>query len=182
LSDIWILTTFDLSGTLSPLDDIITELGIPFDIRLATSHVIPPSSLSVYGVGKNLSLQKSLNCRFRNMKSPPFQDDIGESLLVLFRHIPDGILVFISSYQLLNDLILRWKNSGLLRQMSQIKNVHVETQTNQDLFLRGFSVCCLLNVIFYFRYRSRRLRSAIRKGKTETSSKSPSSKFIECIR
>ena len=49
---------------------------------------------------------------FKNASTFAFQDSMGESLFSIASVVPDGLLVFLSSYGMLDKLSARWKDTG----------------------------------------------------------------------
>ena len=50
--------------------------------------------------------------------------------------MPAGVLVFLSSYSMLNKLELRWKQTGLWTEISTIKVIITESKGNQKVNVR----------------------------------------------
>lgn len=55
---------------------------------------------------------KLLCATFKNSSTFAFQDSVGESLRQLATIVPDGLLVFLPSYGMLDKLTTRWKDTG----------------------------------------------------------------------
>ena len=47
-------------------------------------------------------------------------------------NIPSGVIVFLSSYQLMNDLKITWQNLGILKRMKKNKKIFFEKQKQLD--------------------------------------------------
>lgn len=45
---------------------------------------------------------------------PEFKDRLGDAVLELCRVIPDGVLLFITSYSLMEALVQRWQVSNIV--------------------------------------------------------------------
>lgn len=52
-----------------------------------------------------------LNSTFKNAETFQFQDALGQTVLEACRVIPDGVLLFLPSYALMDKLIKRWQVS-----------------------------------------------------------------------
>ena len=50
---------------------------------------------------------------YKNQNEPAFQDALGRLLVESAGTIPDGLLVFLPSYTLLDKLLARWKVGGV---------------------------------------------------------------------
>ena len=97
------------SGTLAPLEGFASELGTPFDVRLEAPHVVDMARqvwAGVLGAGPD---RTQLNGVFRNASTEAYQDAVGAAVLGLIRLIPDGVLLFVTSYSLLERLTDRWQ-------------------------------------------------------------------------
>lgn len=100
------------SGTLAPLEGFASELGTPFDVRLEAPHVVDMARqvwAGVLGAGPD---HTQLNGVFRNASTEAYQDAVGAAVLGLIRLIPDGVLLFVPSYSLLERLTDRWQVRG----------------------------------------------------------------------
>jgi hypothetical protein len=116
------------SGTLSPLDSFASELGANFPVRVEASHVINVATQLFVGVVStcnDVSLKgvcALLFCYqfaltifagdYQNQTSTHYQDAIGASLTAISRVTPGGVLVFVSSYTMMNRLKERWDGTG----------------------------------------------------------------------
>ena len=65
-------------------------------------------------------------------KSVEYLDGLGTSVLQLARVIPGGVLVFVSSYSLVELLFTRWSSTGLMLQLKAVKTVVREPQKGGD--------------------------------------------------
>ncbi|CAM9582666.1 unnamed protein product, partial [Hapterophycus canaliculatus] len=68
----------------------------------------------------------SVRCVKNNTKNPKFLEEVGLTILSLARHIPSGVLVFLSSYSLLREAVGVWKSSGVWSGLERCKGVVVE--------------------------------------------------------
>jgi Fanconi anemia group J protein len=111
------------SGTLSPLDSFSSELGVAFPNKLEAQHIIDMNEqlvLACLPVSKNGT---SLNGSFKNVDSLTYQDAIGESVYNISKNVPGGVLCFVTSYNLLDKLITRWKATEQYQLLSDAKTV-----------------------------------------------------------
>ncbi|KAH9524209.1 Fanconi anemia group J protein [Bulinus truncatus] len=113
------------SGTLSPLTSFQSELGLNFSIQLEANHVIKDSQVWVGTIGSGPSGSK-LQAVFRNLETFAFQDELGGLVLRVCEIVPHGVLCFLSSYKVLEKLINRWENIGLLKKLAHKKKIIVE--------------------------------------------------------
>ncbi|KAL4419625.1 hypothetical protein ABPG77_008566 [Micractinium sp. CCAP 211/92] len=111
------------SGTLAPLEGFASELGTPFGITLEAPHVVDMRRqvwAGVVGAGPGGT---QLVATYKNQCEAAFQDAVGRVVLEAAACIPDGLLVFMPSYSLLDRLMARWKSTGTLKQLGELKKV-----------------------------------------------------------
>ena len=120
------------SGTLSPLDSFAKELGIPFVVRLEAPHVINPAR-QLYAVCQSMCPKGvPLLGKFANVQRYDYQDGVGHTLLGLAKVVPDGMLVFFTSYRTLDTVVNRWQMTGLMGRLEQHKAVFSECRGSAD--------------------------------------------------
>lgn len=119
------------SGTLSPLNSFVVELGTDFTHRLEAMHVIPGSQIwsGVFSRGPRNQKLLATHKHIDNMK---FQDEIIALLLLLVQVVPSGTLVFFSSYSLMDRLMKRWRETGELNVLKQVADVFVESRDSEE--------------------------------------------------
>jgi len=113
------------SGTLSPMDSFATLLKVQFPIRLENKHVIHDNQVWIGVVDKGPCGQK-LCSNFKSRNNVAYQEDLGKALVNVFRMVPNGLLVFFTSYGVMQLFTDTWGNVGLLERMNEIKPVVVE--------------------------------------------------------
>merc|ERR550519_2635567 len=120
------------SGTLSPMVTFASELEVKFPVTLEASHVIEEKQVwaGALGVGPT---GHSLNATYKNANSYGFQDELGKLILSICGTVPHGVLVFLPSYKLLNDLTARWQATGLWAELLGRKAVVTEPRFGDQL-------------------------------------------------
>ncbi|KAL4443214.1 hypothetical protein ABPG75_010969 [Micractinium tetrahymenae] len=111
------------SGTLAPLEGFASELGTPFSITLEAPHVVDMRRqvwAGVVGAGPGGT---PLVATYKNQCETAFQDAVGRVVLEAAASIPDGLLVFMPSYSLLDRLVTRWKSTGAFKKLEELKKV-----------------------------------------------------------
>lgn len=101
------------SGTLAPLNSFASELGVEFPIRLEAQHCIDMKRQvygSVVGIGPN---NVAMNAGFKSRSDYGFQDELGTSLKEWAQVTPHGMLMFFPSYSLMDNIIRRWRETGM---------------------------------------------------------------------
>lgn len=128
------------SGTLSPIDNLINELGCKFPNTFQGPHVISNQQVHAAILSTGPSSRIDLNCCYSNMVRPEFQDELGEIIYDISTRIPEGILCFFPSYERLEALYSRWQKSGIMKKFK--KSVYREKKTVSaeefDLDLRSY--------------------------------------------
>ncbi|MEW5308935.1 MAG: hypothetical protein WDW38_000855 [Sanguina aurantia] len=117
------------SGTLSPLESFAVELGVQFAVRLETAHVIDMRQVwtGVFtnfleaGRGPANNKNNAITAVSKVTSTLEFQDKLGDAVVELCRVIPDGVLLFITSYSLMEALVQRWHSTGVWGALLQLK-------------------------------------------------------------
>ena len=73
-----------------------------------------------------------LRLNHQNLQTVQLQDDVGESLLHLMKHIPMGIVVFFPSYDKMELLTQRWIQNGTYDKMMNAKTVYMEPRGSDE--------------------------------------------------
>lgn len=99
-------------GTMSPMSDYKQHLLSYLDpakiMTLSCGHVIPPSSLLAVPLVK-ASSGAEFDFTFENRNKEKTMVDLGNAILAVAQHIPDGVVVFFPSYSYLDTCIAVWK-------------------------------------------------------------------------
>ncbi|KAF9183665.1 Fanconi anemia group J protein [Haplosporangium sp. Z 767] len=132
------------SGTLSPMDSFASELQTSFPIQLEADHVVDRSQVWA-GVLPYGPTHIKLDGKYNSAVSFPFQDELGRVVERIIQTTPHGVLCFLSSYSLLDNLMTRWRNTGQYQRLCDIKKVMQEPRraTNKvfDRTLKEFYSC-----------------------------------------
>ena len=124
-------------GTMSPMEEYFQDLFpylLPNQVMtLSCGHVIPRHNLLAMPLGKGP--QGTDFCFILERRTtPPMMEDLGLAILQAAESIPDGLVVFFTSYAYLNDVIKFWKkkskNSGpspIWNQLSEKKPIFLES-------------------------------------------------------
>lgn len=87
------------SGTLSPMEDLETDIGIEFPIKIQNNHVIAPERVLPRIISKIGQTELKLNYERRD--NIQMINSFGQLLLDMAERITGGILVFFPSYDLM---------------------------------------------------------------------------------
>ncbi|KAI0977741.1 hypothetical protein GJ496_008600 [Pomphorhynchus laevis] len=122
------------SGTLAPVCSLTCELGVRFHRFAEADHIIDHDQVSANVVSHGPN-GHALRCTYQNCSSFQFQDELGLTILSIARSVSQGgILVFVSSYRLMQLLIHRWRSTGLWQKLSQHRSLFSENNY-KPLFL-----------------------------------------------
>ncbi|KAJ3188286.1 hypothetical protein HDU85_005436 [Gaertneriomyces sp. JEL0708] len=147
------------SGTLSPLESISAEMGIPFPIRLENPHVIQPEQVFV-GVISTGPAGSRLSSSFENRRSSSYLSDLGNTVVNFARVVPDGLLVFFPSYGVLTMCLDAWRvrqtgRDSVWDQLRRIKEPFVEPRGKDqfsqamDEFVRKLEDSNLMGAVLF---------------------------------
>ncbi|GMH35725.1 hypothetical protein BSKO_03593 [Bryopsis sp. KO-2023] len=114
------------SGTLSPMGSFASELGADFRQRMEGGHVVNMAKQVWAGSCGITSDNARVRFVYSETSKAEVQDRVGHSLVEWCKVIPDGVLVFMPSYSLLDKLKQRWQASGVLRKLTAVKPVFQE--------------------------------------------------------
>lgn len=129
------------SGTLSPMDSFASELQTHFAVQLEAGHVVDQSQVWT-GVLPYGPTRVKMDGTFKSASSFQFQDELGRAVERIIQTTPHGVLCFVSSYSLMDNLVNRWRSTGQYDQFCQIKKVILEprraTTKEFDKTLKSF--------------------------------------------
>ena len=120
------------SGTLSPMATFASELDVKFPISLEANHVVDKAQVWVATLAAGPT-DYSLNAAYRNANTLQFQDEVGRLLLEVCGVVPHGVLLFLPSYKMLNNLEQRWQQTGLWQELFRVKHIIMEPKGNDRL-------------------------------------------------
>ncbi|CAN0161372.1 unnamed protein product [Discosporangium mesarthrocarpum] len=126
------------SGTLSPLASFANELRLPFQVQLENPHVIEKEQVWVGILGRGVTNQR-LCSTYDNRDTPKYKQELGGTVANLCRIIPGGVLVFFSTYSIMDRCISHWKNQdagNTWQRISSHKTPMVEPRSTSDLKAR----------------------------------------------
>lgn len=100
------------SGTLSPMKSFSGELGVNFAVTLENGHVIGTRQVlgSVICSGPD---GVALSSSFKSRESDEYKMSLARSMVQIVRTVPDGILVFFPSYNVMSSCLEFWRSTGI---------------------------------------------------------------------
>jgi Rad3-related DNA helicase len=124
------------SGTLKPIKEMEQELGTEFALKFENSHVVQPEQV-ICGVVTSGILGSKIDLSFKNRMNNDVIADIGMSIIEIMQMVPDGILIFFSSYAMMNKYMKFWDNKnigrgGIMDKMLGFKQIFREPKNSSD--------------------------------------------------
>ncbi|KAJ2940175.1 hypothetical protein O0L34_g11739 [Tuta absoluta] len=119
------------SGTLTPLVSLHSELGTEFPLQISPNHVIPADRVWI-GTLTTCPNGYPLKCTAGEADQALIQDSIGDAVRWVCQVTPNGVLVFLPSYALMNKLCKRWQETGMWRKLNDLKHVFMESRNTRD--------------------------------------------------
>uniref|UniRef100_A0A1I7TAN3 DNA helicase n=1 Tax=Caenorhabditis tropicalis TaxID=1561998 RepID=A0A1I7TAN3_9PELO len=122
------------SGTLCPMDTLKTELGTEFRHQVEGDQVISPDNIfaAVLPIGPH---GNRIQCTYRNTSDPgsPFYEEVGAIIKYVCTNVPAGILCFLPSYRVLEQLKTVMTRNLSMRQIEAKKKVLFEPRRSSEL-------------------------------------------------
>ncbi|KAH7729615.1 Protein DOG-1 [Aphelenchoides avenae] len=121
------------SGTLCPSETFKTELGIEFKLHMEGDQIIPKDRIFATVIAKGPG-GNSLRAVYRNLApQSPLLCELAQILLDVCRTVPKGVLCFVSSYKILENLMQTLRASNYMQRIEQKKVVIGEPRRSSDL-------------------------------------------------
>ena len=110
------------SGTLSPIDGMESELKCSFKVKLEGTHVIDKRQVH-FGILTSSIFNKKEEFIFNAINRNNIQmiNNLGKTIVELCKITPGGILVFFSSYGVMEDFIKKWEKEKIISEISKYK-------------------------------------------------------------
>ncbi|ONK80248.1 uncharacterized protein A4U43_C01F15530 [Asparagus officinalis] len=123
-------------GTLQPIDETRVRLfpGLSVDqVKFFTcKHIVPPESILPIAVSRGPS-GKAFDFSFNSRSSPCMIEELGRLLANLVTVIPEGIVMFFSSFDYEGQVYDAWNFSGILPRILKKKHLFREPRSNNDV-------------------------------------------------
>lgn len=84
-------------------------MGATFPVKLEAPHVVDVRKQVWAGAISNGADGTVLQATFKHADTAAFQDSVGASVVAVCKVVPDGVLMFLPSYSMLDRLTTRWK-------------------------------------------------------------------------
>ncbi|KAI3403729.2 CHL1 [Candida oxycetoniae] len=121
-------------GTMEPMTDF-TDYLFPFVPsnqikKFSCGHIIPAENLKVIPVDSFNG--GSFEFSYAQRQDEQQRKNLGEFIIKISEIVPFGIVVFFSSYKVLNEMIQVWKSSTIYSRLSQLKQIFFEESTTSS--------------------------------------------------
>ncbi|CAP35860.1 Protein CBR-CHL-1 [Caenorhabditis briggsae] len=132
-----------VGGTMEPSELLVETLsrgsvGPDAIRRFSCAHVINDSQLLAVTIQKTVD-GKPFQLTYKTRQNPETLKSIGRTLQVLSQHIPNGVVIFVPSYEILTDLIKKMKETKIMEQIGRKKSVFAETRQSSSTMLSDYS-------------------------------------------
>lgn len=119
------------SGTMSPLTSFSLELGVQFDLKLSVNHIIDPNQVAAFTISSDPENSLKFTSSYKNMKENRDRTfiSLGNLLERFLRVIPDGVLLFVQSHELLKQMIIKWHSTRIFNSLNAIKPLYYEDKS-----------------------------------------------------
>uniref|UniRef100_A0A0K0EHR3 DNA 5'-3' helicase n=1 Tax=Strongyloides stercoralis TaxID=6248 RepID=A0A0K0EHR3_STRER len=126
------------SGTLSPINTFVSELGMKFESIVQGDQIVPKEQIfaSVISVGPKdndiiCTRNELSSCEGRNGVNMLLE--IASLIVDICENVSKGILVFFPSYSMLQQVMTKLYQSGLIKKLKRIKEVLQEPRKTSEL-------------------------------------------------
>lgn len=85
------------------------QLGASFPVKLEAPHVVNVKKQVWAGAISHGADGSLLQATYKHADTAAFQDSVGQSVVAVCKVVPDGVLMFLPSYSMLDRLMTRWK-------------------------------------------------------------------------
>ena len=114
------------SGTLSPLDSLEWELRTKFEIKLENEHVICKNHILFASLSWGINEANNFKFIYTKNKNEDMFVELGISIEIILKHVPDGALIFFPSYTIMDNTLKVWKEKEIYSRIDKHKKVFVE--------------------------------------------------------
>uniref|UniRef100_A0A7N0UY48 Helicase ATP-binding domain-containing protein n=1 Tax=Kalanchoe fedtschenkoi TaxID=63787 RepID=A0A7N0UY48_KALFE len=123
-------------GTLQPIEETRERLFPKLSFNqlqfFSCSHIIPPESILPISISHGPS-GHSFDFSFNSRSLPIMVEELGLLLCNIVTVVPEGIVVFFSSFDYEALVYRSWKESGILERIMKKKHIFREPRKNTDI-------------------------------------------------
>ncbi|MQM20032.1 hypothetical protein Taro_053046 [Colocasia esculenta] len=123
-------------GTLQPIEETRLRLfpGIPLDKVnfFSCNHIVPPESILPIAVCRGPS-GLTFDFTYTSRCSTNMMEELGRLVCNLVAVVPEGVVMFFSSFEYEGQVYQAWKTSGILARILKKKTVFREPRSSLDV-------------------------------------------------
>ena len=125
-------STIITSGTLSPIDSMESELKQNFEIKLENNHVISDEQFHFCLLTSSTFNNMEFNFKVDNRLNLEMIYQLGLTILELCKITPGGILVFFSSYSIMDKYVIEWRDKNIISEISKYKEFYQDRREQKE--------------------------------------------------
>ena len=120
------------SGTLAPIDSMESELKYNFNYKLENTHVIDDSQFRFCVLTSSPFNDCSFNFNIDNRFNIEMIYQLGLTILEFCKITPGGILVFFSSYSIMDKYVSEWTEKNIISEISKYKEFYQDRRDSRQ--------------------------------------------------
>ena len=125
-------STIITSGTLSPIDMMESELKHNFTIKLENDHVVSNEQFHFCLLTSTIDNKIPFNFKAENRFNTEMIYQLGLTILELCKITPGGILVFFSSYNIMDSYVKEWSDKNIISEISKYKEFYQDRREQRQ--------------------------------------------------
>ena len=126
------ISTIITSGTLAPIDSMESELKYNFDFKLENTHVIDDSQFNFCVLASSPDKDIEFNFNKDNRTNKNMILELGNIIVKLCEITPGGILVFFSSYSIMEEYIKEWTEKSIISEINKYKEFYQDRRDSKE--------------------------------------------------
>ena len=125
-------STIITSGTLSPIDSMESELKHNFDYKLENTHVISDEQFNFCVLTSSPDNGIEYNFNVDNRLNSEMIGELGLTILKFCEITKGGILVFFSSYSIMDKYISEWTQKQIISKITKYKEFYFDRRESRE--------------------------------------------------
>ena len=91
-------------------------------VLFSCSHVMPKENLITFSISNGPS-NVPFNFSYKNRGNSKVMEEVGNFIVNICNIVPDGMVIFLPSYQYMDLIVQHWKKSSVFQRISAKKKV-----------------------------------------------------------
>ena len=125
-------STIITSGTLSPIDSMESELKHNFNYKLENTHVIDDCQFKFCVLTSSPFNDVEFNFNIDNRSNIEMIYQLGLTILEFCKITPGGILIFFSSYNIMDKYVSEWTEKNIISEISKYKEFYQDRRDSKQ--------------------------------------------------